>query len=72
MLFFRSEEHIDRWCKQWRMPRGAVLSVEQAWRLAVAWYGPDRRDPAWRRKTRDEVDALFDELGLTGDFWSLG
>ena len=71
MLFFRSEEHIDIWCQQWKMERGATLSLEQGWRLAQAWYGPDRRDAAWRRKTVDETEALLSELGLTSSFWNL-
>jgi hypothetical protein len=71
MLLFRSEEHIERWCTAWHQPRGATLTLEQAWRLAQAWYGPDRRDAAWRRKTVAEAEALFAELGLTGEFWQL-
>jgi hypothetical protein len=71
MLFFRSEEHIDRWCSQWRFGRGAILPLDLGWRLASAWYGPDRRDAAWRRRTLDETETLFAELGLTGDFWAL-
>ncbi len=71
MLLFRSEEHVDRWCAAWRLERGAVLSLEQGWNLAQAWYGADRRDPAWRRRTVDETEALFAELGLTSAFWSL-
>ncbi len=71
MLLFRSEEHIERWCTAWHQPRGATLTLAQAWRLAQAWYGPDRRDPAWRRKTVAEAEALFAELGLTGEFWQL-
>jgi len=71
MLLFRSEEHVDYWRHQWKLERGALLSVEQAWRLAQAWYGPDRRDVTWRRKTVDEIEALFEELGLTSPFWSL-
>ena len=71
MLFFRSEEHIDRWCGTWCFERGAVLDLDLGWRLAEAWYGPDRRDPQWRRRTLDETVALFTELGLTSDFWSL-
>jgi hypothetical protein len=51
MLLFRSEEHIDRWCAMWGQPRGGTLSLEQGWKLANAWYGDDRRDPDWRRKT---------------------
>ena len=71
MLFFRSEEHVDRWCGQWRLERGAVLPLDLGWRLAQAWYGQDRREPSWRRRTLDETEALFGELGLTSEFWSL-
>ena len=71
MLLFRSEEHVDLWCGQWDRPRGALLRLEQQWDLAKAWYD-DRLDLAWRRKTEDEARQIFDDLGLTSDFWSLG
>ncbi|HVE73121.1 MAG TPA: hypothetical protein VNI54_17270 [Thermoanaerobaculia bacterium] len=71
MLLFRDEEHVDRWCEQWHMSRGAVLSLETGWRLAQAWHGADRRDPEWRRRTVEETEALFASLGLAGDFWRL-
>ena len=71
MLYFRSEEHIDRWCGSWRMERGGVMTLEQGWRLAVAWYGPDRRAPEWRRKTVEEVEQVFGEIGLISPFWNL-
>ena len=71
MLFFRSEEHVDRWCGQWGLPKGELLTPEQAWQLASTWYGEDRRLPQWRRRTVDESEALFAELGLTSSFWSL-
>jgi hypothetical protein len=71
MLLFRSEEHIERWRRNWRLERGAILTLEQVWGLAQAYYGPDRREPAWRRKTLDETEAVFAELGLTSAFWSL-
>jgi hypothetical protein len=48
-----------------------MLSLEQAWRLAQAWYGADRREPTWRRKTIEETEALLAELGLTSPFWNL-
>jgi len=70
MLLFRSEEHIDRWCATWHLPRGAVLPLEQCWRLAQAWYA-DRLSPEWRRRTPSEARDVFDQLGLTGEFWSL-
>ena len=54
MLFFRSEEHVDRWCGQWRLERGAVLPLDLGWRLAQAWYGVDRRDPQSVSRTDDD------------------
>ena len=53
------------------MPRGACLTLDQSWRLARGWYGPDRRERDWRRKTIEEAEALFAELGLTAPFWAL-
>ena len=71
MLLFRSEEHVDRWCRSWNLGRGAILSLDQTWRLAHAWYSPDRRDPSWRRRTVEETEDLLSQLGLEGPFWSL-
>jgi hypothetical protein len=71
MLLFRSEEHVERWCAAWRLPRGATLTLETGWRLAQAWHGPDRRVPAWRRRTVEETEALFAALELTHSFWRL-
>jgi hypothetical protein len=71
MLFFRSEDHIRRWCQAWRFSRGGVLSLQTGWQLAHAWYSPDRREPEWRRRTVEEAEELFAKLGLTDPFWSL-
>ena len=71
MLLFRSEEHIDRWCSMWGQPRGGTLSLEQGWNLAQAWYGQDRRELDWRRKTLDEATAVFEAIGMVGPFWQL-
>ena len=71
MLYFRSEEHVDEWCRLWSMPHGATMSLETCWRLAQAWYGTPRTEPDWRRRTPDEVRQLFADLGLTSDFWRL-
>ncbi len=70
MLYFRSEEHVARWCEAWRLSRGAVLTLEQGWSLAGAWFD-DRRAASWRRKTVDEIELLFGSLGLTNAFWAL-
>jgi hypothetical protein len=71
MLLFRDEEHVDRWCAQWRLPRGATLSLSTAWRLADAWFRDDRGAPQWKRPAVDEVEALFTSLKLTTTFWRL-
>jgi hypothetical protein len=70
MLLFRSEEHVLRWCGQWNLARGATMPIDVAWRLAFEWY-KDRLKPDWRRRTRDEAQALFQQLGLTSQFWEL-
>jgi hypothetical protein len=70
MLAFRSEEHLERWCRSRRIERGATLTLEQTWQLGRAWYG-DKLSPDWRRATPDEAQGVFAEIGLTGDFWRL-
>ena len=71
MLLFRGEEHVTRWCQQWTLPRGAILSLDKAWRLAEAWFRADRGAPDWKRPSIDDVERLFGSLGLVGDFWAL-
>ena len=34
MLLFRSEGHVNRWCEQRGLDRGAVFTPEQLWRVA--------------------------------------
>ena len=70
MLLFRSEEHVKRWCEKENMAFGAILSLEQQWELAKAWYH-DRLDPGWRRNTTEESEKIFSDLGLTSPFWRL-
>jgi hypothetical protein len=70
MLLFRSEEDIERWIRVRGTPRGEVMSVEQQWRLARAWF-EGRLRSGFRRRTLEEAEALFAEIGLTGQFWSL-
>ncbi|MFL5375821.1 MAG: hypothetical protein ACJ78T_17620 [Myxococcales bacterium] len=70
MLLLRSEQHVERWCEQWRRPRGGTLGLAQAWDLARAWYG-NRLDPEYRPFTREEAQAVFARVGLTGPFWEL-
>jgi hypothetical protein len=68
MLAFRSEEHVERWCRIHGVPRGATFTLEQARQLGEAWYA-DRLSPNWHRPTPDEAERTFAGIGLTGDFW---
>lgn len=70
MLIFRSEEHVDRWCRQRDLARGALLDPLTAWQLAYEWFR-NKVKPDWRRHTLEETEALFKRLGLTDAFWSL-
>jgi hypothetical protein len=70
MLAFRSEAHVARWCAARDLPRGGMLTPEQAWRLAHDWFA-NKLKPDWRRHTLAEAEALFAEIGLTDEFWNL-
>ncbi|HET9423912.1 MAG TPA: organomercurial lyase [Gemmatimonadaceae bacterium] len=68
MTLFKSETHLAKWLQSRGASRGSVLSLEQAWRLAMAWYR-DPRDPAWRPRSREEQQAVVESVGLRGAFW---
>jgi hypothetical protein len=70
MLLFRSEQHVDNWCRQWSRSRGGILSLQQGWKLAQLWYG-DRLKPEWQPMGAGEAQAVFAEVGLIGEFWKL-
>ena len=65
---FRSEEHIERWLSG-RVP-GATITVSKLSELAHAWWS-DRLAPGWRPHTREQNQAILDQLGLAGEFWRL-
>lgn len=71
MLAFRSEAHVDEWCRRHGAPRQPSISLEQQWQLAVAWYG-DRLSPESRRPSTQEAETIFAEIGLTAPAWDLG
>jgi hypothetical protein len=50
---------------------GELVDLPTLKRLARRWYG-DRLDPDWRPRTREQSQAILDEVGLTGPFWRLG
>jgi hypothetical protein len=70
MLLFRSEEHVERWCRVRALPRRPIVSLDQIWQLSLAWYA-NRFTPDSRRPMGDEVQEIFQRIGLRGEFWSL-
>lgn len=68
MLLFRSEEHVDRWCRARHLEKRPLVSLDQLWQLAVAWYS-NRLTPEARRPVGDEIREIFERIGLTGPFW---
>jgi Alkylmercury lyase len=68
MRFFRSEAALYQWQQERSVTQGEVLTVDQMWALANAWYH-DRLSPAYRSRTVAQVEAIFRALGLTSSFW---
>jgi len=71
MVYLRSEEHLTRWLDDNGWGPGATLSAPQMNKLARRRYWT-KLDPGWQPATQAEFEALLDELGLVGEFWSLG
>jgi hypothetical protein len=68
MLLFRSEEHVGRWCSVRDLPQRPIVTLDQLWDLALAWYS-NRLTPEARRPMGAEISAIFERLGLTEPFW---
>ena len=68
MLFFRSEERVREWCAARELPMRPIVTLDQLWKLSVAWYG-NRLSPDARRPKPAEMVQIFAGIGLTGPFW---
>jgi hypothetical protein len=68
MLFFRSEERVNEWCRDRGLPRRPIISLEQLWQLALAWY-ENRLTVESRRPAPQEMVQIFAGVGLVGPFW---
>lgn len=65
---FHAERDVDPWCARHGLPRGAVLTMPELWAFASDWYGKHLDQP-WRKRSLEEVRALFARHGLTTEFW---
>lgn len=70
MLLFRSEEHVEHWCAARAVPKRPLLTFDQLWGLARAWYS-SRLTLEARRPQGEEIRSIFESLGLTDPFWRM-
>jgi hypothetical protein len=68
-LAFCDEAHAKRWRERYHRESGSILTIAKTWQLAHAWYSEDRRDPNWRRRSTQEMNAIFRRLELPQPFW---
>jgi hypothetical protein len=68
MLFFRSENHVNRWCELNNTPKRPIINLEQLWHLATIWYG-NRLTVDSRRPGPSEMVGISAKIGLSGRFW---
>jgi hypothetical protein len=67
---FHAEAGVDAWCARHALPKGGIMTMPQLWGFAHDWYGGYLREP-WRRRTAQEVRAVFERHGLIGAFWAM-
>jgi hypothetical protein len=70
VLPFRVREDVDAWCARHRLPRGAIIPLETVAELGRVWYGRHRAAD-WVKWTAKEAAAIFERVGLRGEFWDL-
>lgn len=68
MLFFQSEEFLDKWLVTQNAQPGAVLSIPLLWELSQRWY-EDRMSAEYHGRTIEQAREIFKALGLTSEFW---
>jgi hypothetical protein len=68
MLFFRSEEQVQQWCRAQGYVQRPIVSMDQLWALAKTWYAT-RLQPDSRRPQPKEMREIFASIGLNGPFW---
>jgi len=70
MVFFSSKAHLKEWKEKNGVEGGAALTVEQMIRLSLPLYKTKMRLD-YSRPPKEQLQAYFGSLGLTGDFWRL-
>lgn len=67
---FRRVDDVAAWRSRHGVRGGETLPIEKVVELGRVWYGR-HLDADWRKWTVAQAQAIFDRLGLSGDFWRL-
>jgi hypothetical protein len=70
VLPFRTQKDAWAWCHRHRYRRGALVPIQQVYALGRAWYGR-HLDDNFAKWSLAEAQAIFDQVGLSGEFWRL-
>jgi len=70
MVFFSSEAHLKEWKEKNDIEGGAALTVGEMITLSLPLY-KTRMSLDYSRPPKERLQAYFESLGLTGDFWRL-
>jgi hypothetical protein len=70
MVFFASPAHRDASSIAAPAEQAASLTADQTYALGIPLYA-DKLDMDYKRPGRDELNAHFASLGLTGPYWQL-
>jgi hypothetical protein len=71
VLAFRSTENVKSWCDRHGLPHGQLVPLSKVSDLARKWYG-HYASPQWHKWAVPETRQIFQSVGLTSEFWSLG
>jgi hypothetical protein len=70
VLPFEKAQHVAAWCARHGLPQGETVPLSQVLVLAREWYEQHAaRD--WKKWTNREAQAIFERVGLRGEFWRL-
>ncbi|KAF5858673.1 hypothetical protein ETB97_003888 [Aspergillus alliaceus] len=65
---FATKQEALEWPQKYGFYSGEIMTLKTLWLLSKAWYH-DKHTYGYDRKTAEEVETLFNQLGMTSDFW---